>query len=148
MAATVTVFGLAQEHIIDAQIDWVADTIKVSLHTSSWTPLQDTHDYHDDATNELAASGGYTAGGATIDNKTAGYTGGTNVLKLDGDDVTWTALTPSAAFRYGAIYKDRGGLSSADELLAYIDFGDDQDPGGSDFVIQWNTNGIITLTAA
>lgn len=148
MAATITVYGAAQGHLADADIDWVADTIKVSLHTSSYTPAQDTDDFHDDATNELSGTGGYTAGGATIGNKTSGYTGGTNVQKLDGDDVTWTGLTPSAAFRYGVIYKDRGGASSADELIAYIDFGDDQDPGGSDFVIQFNANGIITLTAA
>lgn len=120
----------------------------MSLHTSTYTPAQDTHDFHDDATNELAASGNYTAGGNTIANRTSGYTAGTNVQKLDGDDVTFTALTPSAAFRYGVIYKDRGGAASADELIAYIDFGADQNPGGSDFVIQWNASGILTMTAA
>ena len=148
MASTITVYGLAQQHFANAAIDWDTDTIKVSLHTSTYTPNQDTHDFHDDATNELAASGGYTAGGAAIANKTSGYTAGTNVQKLDGDDVTWTGLTPSAAFRYGVIYKDRGGAATADELIAYIDFGANQDPGGSDFVIQWNANGIITMTAA
>jgi hypothetical protein len=148
MAATITVFGAAQDHLSDADIDWVADTIKVSLHTSTWTPLQDTHNFHDDATNELAGTGGYTAGGASLANKSSGYTAGTNVQKLDADDLTWTALTPSAAFRYGAIYKDRGGASSADELIAYIDFGANVDPGGQDFTIAWNANGIITLTAA
>lgn len=148
MAATIKVYGLAQGHFANAAIDWDTDTIKVSLHTSTYTPDQDAHNFHDDATNELAASGNYTAGGATLANCTSGYTAGTNVQKLDADDVTFTALTPSAAFRYGVIYKDRGGASSADELIAYIDFGDDQDPGGSDFVIQWNAGGIITLTAA
>ena len=148
MASTITVYGLAQGHFANAAIDWNTDTIKVSLHTSTYTPAQDTDDFHNDATNELAASGNYTAGGATIANCTSGYTAGTNVQKLDGDDVTWTALTPSAAFRYGVIYKDRGGASTADELIAYIDFGADQNPGGSDFVITWNAGGIITLTAA
>jgi hypothetical protein len=148
MAATVKWFGLAQGHIANGAIDWDNDTIKVSLHTSTWSPAQDTHNFHDDATNELAASGGYTAGGATIANRTSGYTAGTNVQKLDGDDVTWSALTPSAAFRYGAIYKDRGGASSADELIAWIDFGANVDPGGQDFTIAWHTDGILTLTAA
>ena len=148
MASTITVYGLAQQHLANAAIDWDTDTIKVSLHTSTYVPAQDTHDFHDDATNELAATGGYTAGGNTIANRTSGYTAGTNVQKLDGDDVTFTDLTPSAAFRYGVIYKDRGGLSSADELIAYIDFGADQNPGGSDFVISWNAGGIVTLTAA
>lgn len=148
MASTITVYGLAQQHLANAAIDWDTDTIKVSLHTSTYVPAQDTHDFHDDATNELAASGNYTAGGNTIANRTSGYTAGTNVQKLDGDDVTFTALTPSAAFRYGVIYKDRGGAATADELIAYIDFGADQNPGGSDFVISWNAGGIVTLTAA
>lgn len=148
MAATIKWYGLAQGHLANGAIDWDTDTIKVSLHTSSYTPDQDTHNFHDDATNELSASGNYTAGGATIGNRTSGYTTGTNVQKLDGDDVTWSALTPSAAFRYGVIYKDRGGASSADELIAYIDFGDDIDPGGQDFTITWNASGILTLTAA
>lgn len=148
MAATITVYGPALDHFADADIDWVADTIKVSLHTSSYVPDQDAHDFRNDLSNELASSGNYTTGGATLQNASRGYTSGTNVQKLDADDTTWTALTPSAAFRYGVIYKARGGASSADELIAYIDFGANQDSGGSDFVIQWNTNGIITLTAA
>lgn len=148
MASTITVYGNAQGHFTNGAIDWDTDTIKVSLHTSTYVPAQDTDDFHNDATNELAASGNYTAGGNTLANCTRTYTGATNVLKLDADDVTFTALTPSAAFRYGVIYKDRGGASTADELIAYIDFGADQNPGGNDFVISWNAGGVITLTAA
>ncbi len=146
MAATIVVYGLAQQHLANAAIDWDTDTIKVSLHLSTYVPAQDTDSFHSAATNELAATGGYVAGGNTITTRTSGYTAATNVQKLDGDDVTWTALTPSAAFRYGVIYKDRGGAATADELIAYVDFGADQNSGGSDFVIQWNAGGIITLT--
>ena len=148
MAQTITVYGLAQGHFGAAAINWTADTIQVSLHTSTYSPAQDTDDFFNDATNELAASGNYTSGGAALANKTKAYTAGTNVEKFDADDLTWTALTPSAAFRYGVIHKVRGGAATADELIAYIDFGADQNPGGSDFTIQWNAGGIFTMTAA
>lgn len=148
MAQTITVYGLAQGHFGAAAIDWVNDTIKVSLHTSTYVPNQDADDFFNDATNELAASGNYTGGGIALANKTKGYTAGTNVEKFDADDITWSALTPSAAFRYGVIHKVRGGASTADELIAYVDFGADQNPGGSDFTITWNAGGLFTMTAA
>jgi hypothetical protein len=146
MAATITPYTTAPSHFANGAIDIDTDTIKVSLHLSTYSVNLDTDDFHNDATNELAASGGYTAGGNTIANITRTVTGATNVTKIDGDDVTFTALTPSAPFRYGVIYKDRGGASTADELIALIDFGANQDSGGSDFVIQWNANGIVTFT--
>jgi hypothetical protein len=47
-------------------IDMDTDVIKCALATSSYTPLPDTHDFFDDITGELAATLGYTAGGATL----------------------------------------------------------------------------------
>lgn len=148
MAATIKWFGKGIEHVAEGRVDLDTDTIKVSLHTSTWTPNQDTDDFRDDATNELSASGNYTAGGETLASVTGTYDSGTNEWRFDAADVTWTALTPSAAFRYGLIYKSRGGASSADEVIAYIDFGANQDPGGSNFTIQWHANGILKISAA
>lgn len=145
MAATIAWYGAGATHLADADIDWVADTIHVSLHTSSYTPDLDAHDFFNDASNELAASGNYTAGGQALDGKSRSFDGTSNQERLDATDETFTALTPSAAFRYGVIYKKRGGASSADELIALIDFGDDVDPGGNDFIIQWHANGILAL---
>jgi hypothetical protein len=145
MATTISWFGAGATHAMDADLDWVADTIKVSLHTSTYTPNLDTDDFHNDATNELSASGNYTAGGESLANKSRSFETTSNQERLDADDLTWTALTPSAAFRYGVIYKDRGGASSADELIALIDFGADQNPGGNNFTITWNASGILAL---
>lgn len=148
MAATIKWFGKGVEHVAEGRVDLDTDTLKVSLHTSTWTPNQDTDDFRDDATNELAASGNYTAGGKTLTTVTGTYDTGTNEWRLDADDLTWTALTPSAAFRYALIYKSRGGASSADEVIGWVDFGANQDPGGSDFSIAWHANGILKVTAA
>ena len=148
MAATIKWYGKGVEHLAEGRVDLDTDTIKLSLHTSTYTPNQDTDDFFDDATNELSASGNYTAGGETLASVTGTYDAASNEGRFDAADVTWTALTPSAAFRYGVIRKSRGGAASADELIGYIDFGANQDPGGSNFTVQWHANGILKITAA
>lgn len=57
------------------EIKWTTDTMVASLHTSTYTPNQDTHVYVSDLTNELATGSGYTAGGQTLTSCTAAYTG-------------------------------------------------------------------------
>jgi hypothetical protein len=148
MAATTKFYGKAGKHLAEAKIDWAADTIKVSLHTSSYTPNQDTDDFFDDATNQIAGSGGYTSGGQALTGKSVSYDAATNEERLLADNLTWAALTPSAAFRYAVIRKARGGAASADEMLMFIDFGADQNPGGSDFTIAWAATGVGYLLAA
>jgi alpha-D-ribose 1-methylphosphonate 5-phosphate C-P lyase len=106
MAATMKWYGKALLKALNKEVDFDTDTIKVALCTSSYTPNQDTHDYFDDITNELSTGNGYTAGGATLANKTIGYTDGTNVIKLDADDVTWANSTITA--RYAIVYVATG----------------------------------------
>src|SRR5690349_15769339 len=47
------------------QIDWDSDALVWTLHTSTYTPNQDTHAFVSDLTNELSAGSGYTAGTAS-----------------------------------------------------------------------------------
>jgi len=145
MAVTAFVFGLAQDHMLDADIDWTVDTLKCALHTSTYVPAQDTDDYFNDATNEVVGTG-YTADGVTLTTPTRGYTAGTNVLKLDADDAAWTGASFTA--RIATVYKDRGGAQTADELISYVDFGGNEQVTSGTFTIQWASAGIITLTAA
>lgn len=49
----------------NAPIDWLSDTLKCMLLTSTYTPNLDTHKYKSDLTNEITGTG-YTAGGATL----------------------------------------------------------------------------------
>jgi hypothetical protein len=49
----------------NAPIDWLSDTIKCMLCTSTYTPNLDTHKYKSDITNEITGTG-YSAGGATL----------------------------------------------------------------------------------
>jgi hypothetical protein len=142
MAATITWYGEGASHVFNGAVDWDTDAIKIMLVGSAYAPNQDTHNFRDDVTSEITGTG-YTAGGAALANKVRTYDGASNEVRLDADDLTFTGLDPATAFRHGVIYKSRGGAAGVDELVAWIDFGADQDPGGSDFIIQWATTGIL-----
>lgn len=53
--------------------DFLSDVIKISLHTSSYTPDLDAHVFRSSLTNEVANGNGYTTGGATLGMKAASY---------------------------------------------------------------------------
>jgi len=127
-----------------APINWTADTIKVALCTSSFTPDQDVMDFFDDVTNEITGTG-YTAGGTTLTTPTKTYTGATNVIKLDADDAVWTTATLTA--RYAVIYKDTG-TASTSPIMGYVDFGADVSSTAASFTIVWDAAGIFTITPA
>lgn len=118
------------------QINWTGDTLQATLHLNTYTPNQDTHDFFDDATNELPTAGGYTAGGVTLAGKTATYDGPTNTVRLKANDITWTGFDPATGARYAVFWKNTAGAASTDPLIGYMNFGADQDPGGLDFTVK------------
>ena len=67
-------------------VNWMSDTIKVALTTSSYTPNQDTDDFFNDVTNELSTAGGYTSGGASLGSKSCTYDTTSNEARLDAAD--------------------------------------------------------------
>lgn len=122
--------------LAQAKFDFSSDSFKMMLVTSTYAPNRGTHDFRDDVTNEVVGTG-YTAGGAAITAALSLDTGA-HVLSFGLSDVVWAVATFTA--RAGVIYKSRGGASSADELVAYIDFGADKSPAGVDFTVHVNTD--------
>lgn len=59
---------------LNKEIDWDSDSLKYTLHTSTYSPNLDTHAYVSDLTNELGTAGGYTAGGFAVTAITPAYT--------------------------------------------------------------------------
>lgn len=141
MSVTVTLYPSFFNDVMSGNISLSADTIKMMLSTSSYT-YSAAHDKRNDITNEVSATG-YTTGGAELGSKTVGVVG-TGVF--DAADVSWPASTITA--RYGIIYKSRGGASSADELIALIDFGADVSSTADTFKAEFNASGIFTLAQA
>lgn len=122
-------------------IDFDTDSFKVMLVTSSYVPSA-AHTKRSDITNEIAPSGAYVAGGLSATcNATVDNTNDRIEIALGGA----AATTVTATARGAVYYKARGGASSADELVAYIDFGDDIVSEGGTFAI--NDSKIWLLNA-
>lgn len=81
------------------QTDYLTDTIKVMLTTSSYTPNRDTHETKNDITNEISGTG-YTAGGVTLASKTITYTAA---------DSWATARANSTAYAVGDVVRPAAG---------------------------------------
>ena len=140
MAVTAKLYGKFIENLAKKQIDLVNDSIKVMLCTSSYIPDQDTHEHKVDVTNEITGTG-YTAGGVALATKTVTYTGATNVLKFDADDVSWTEST--LTFRTAVIYD-----ATNNDLIGYVDYGADKSSEAGTVTIPWDAAGIFTITVS
>jgi hypothetical protein len=146
MAVTGKLFGNALKAALNKEIDWDTDTIKVTLHTSAFTPDQDAHDYANDLTNEVANGNGYTTGGATLANKTITYTAGTNVIMLDADDAVWPASTITA--RTAVVQDTTPGSAATNPLICYQQSDADIPSTSGEWRVQWNASGIVAITVA
>jgi hypothetical protein len=113
-------FGLAPKTLLAKEVDFLDDTIKGMLTTVTYVPDQDADEYKDDVTNEVTGTG-YTAGGMTLANKTVTYTSGTNVGKIDADDLVWSTSTIANA-RVLVIYDATPGTDATRPLLFYSVF--------------------------
>lgn len=123
------------EDLARGNIDPDTDTFKVLLTTSGYSESKDNDLKRSAITNEVANGNGYTTGGTTV---TFTVTKDTVNDRLDITlgAASWPAASITA--RKAVYYKSRGGASTADELVAVIDFGSD--------VI--STNGTFSLSAS
>lgn len=121
--------------VLTGAIDCDTDTFKVMLTTSSYTENKDTHTKRSDVTNEITGPG-YTAGGNTATVTVAAVDTANDRVVITLGGTTWSSSTITA--RKAVYYKSRGGASSADELVAVVDFGSDVS----------TTSGTFTLSAS
>jgi hypothetical protein len=116
-----------------------ADTFKCALYTSSATLDASTTAYS--TSNEVAASGGYTAGGNTL--TTVAPTSSGTTAFLDFDDTTWSTSTITAN---GALIYNS---TQSNKAVAVLAFGGDKSSSGGNFTIQFPTadasNAIIRI---
>lgn len=136
-------YGLGLQSLVNGEIDFDTDTIKVMLTTSTYAPDQDTHRYKSSVTNEVTGTG-YTAGGATLASKTVTYDTATNTVILDAADVSWAGSTITA--RRAVFYKDTG-TAATSPLLCWWDFESDQVSTAGAFTLTLAANGIYRLSA-
>ena len=116
------------------------DTFKLALYTNSASFTAATTAYT--ATNEVANSGSYAAGGGSLVNVTP-TTSGTTAF-ADFDDLAFTSATITA--RGALIYNSS---AAGDPTVAVLDFGSDKTSTTGTFTIQFPTadasNAIIRI---
>jgi hypothetical protein len=117
-----------------------ANTFKLALYDNNASFDAATTAYT--ASNEVANSGTYTAGGGTLTNVTP-TTSGTTAL-TDFADITFTSATITA--RGALIYND---TAAGDPSVIVLDFGSDKSSTSGDFQIVFPTadasNAIIRI---
>lgn len=116
-------------------IDFDTDTFKCMLVTSSYTPSK-SHSKRSDITNEVTGTG-YTTGGNTATATVSAINNTSNLQDIGWSITSWTSSTITA--RGAVVYKARGGSSSADELVGYLDFTTDQSSSGGTFTVTVGT---------
>ena len=119
-------YDFGRESFLGGDLDWDANTIKVSLVDSAvYTRNLATHDFFDDVASTVADS-------AALSGKTK--TGGV----ADANDVTWSAVTGAQSEQI-ICRKDTG--SAATSILIFnIDTATNlpETPNGGDIVVQWD----------
>lgn len=120
----ISFYNSYKKKVLDSGIDLANDTIKMMIVTSSYTPDVDAHDFINDvSTNEVSASGSYSAGGLTLGTKTVTQDDTDNEGVFDCADPVATAATITG--RYVVFYKDTG-TPSTSPLICYDDLGSDK----------------------
>ncbi len=132
-----TLYDFARQRFLEAQINWMTDTIKVILvDTGAYTPQTSVHQYLSDIPTSARI-----AGPVTLTSKAT--TGGA----ADAADVTFTAVT-GASIEAIVIYVDTG-TESTSPLIAFIDTatGLPITPNGGDIIVTWDngTNKIFKV---
>jgi hypothetical protein len=116
-----------------------SNTFKIILLNDSHT-FNAAHVYYSDViANELAASGNYATGGATI--ASPAWTAVSTTAKWDATDPYWSSATFSAYF--AAIYDD---TLASDPLVCSFGFGGVQTVSSGTFTVQFNASGIMVLS--
>lgn len=110
------------------------DSFKCML-VNGYTPDKDAHTKRSHVTGEVTGAG-YTAGGAAV-TCTVSKDTANDRLDLTFSDPSWATSTITADGC--VIYKARGGASSADELVAYVDFGGDVTSTGGTFATAFSS---------
>lgn len=126
-----TLYDPGRASFLGADIDWLADNIKVCL-VEGYTPNAATDDFLADVTG--AGGGTIVATSANLANKTA--TAGV----ADADDITFTEVPAGDPCGHLVIYKDTGSAATSN-LIGVIDTatGLPLTPNGGDVTVQWDS---------
>jgi len=138
-----TLFDKARQRFLEAQINWMTDTIKcILVDTGAYTPQTAVHEFLSDIPTSARI-----AGPVTLTAKAT--TGGA----ADAADCTFTSVS-GASIEAIILYSDTG-TESTSPLIAYIDTatGLPITPNGGDIIVTWDKitneiNSLVSLTVS
>lgn len=141
------VFNEAKRAIAAGEIDLNADDIRVLLAMSDNT-IDDENAaiaFLDDFT-DLDESDGSAYVRKALASEAVNKDDANSRAEFDATDVTWTALGNGTRQLEGAlVYKHV--TDDTDSIpIAWIKFASTVNPGGNDFVISWNAEGIVQFS--
>lgn len=145
MAAVQRTYGLFWRNILNGTyaVNWPADTIKCALLSAAYAPNVDTDQYWGDiVANELAAAGGYSAGGVVLAGVAAAYNAGAHEARFTANAAVWTGAT--FTWRYAAVYKSTG-VNGTSPLIAYFDPGGPEQVTAGTATVTWDATGVFKV---
>lgn len=140
-----TIFNSFLHSLALQDLNLISDTLKVALMPSSFLADRDANGYWADISTQEVTGEGYSAGGVVLTGAALDRQDASDNVKFTANDVSWVASTLTA--RYAVIYKDTGDATTS-TLIAAIDFGADKSSVNGTFTVQWNADGIFTLSQA
>jgi len=124
-------------HLLNGDIDFDTDTIKVALFQNTYNPLTTSESWADISGFEITPVDGYVAGGQDL-----GIVSVTD-KKITVSNAVWTT-TETITASYAVVYKDE--TSDGEKyLICCIDFADNRSITAGDFTIQFNTTGLLNF---
>lgn len=140
--ASLNKFNDFAEQVFKGVHDFSSHSLKVAL--SNTAPVAANSVLAD--ITQIAASGGYVAGGYELDNETLSEASGTAKVVIDDEQITATGGS-IGPFRYIVVYNDTP-TSPVDPLIGWYDYGsaltlDDGESLTLDFD---GTNGVFSLS--
>jgi hypothetical protein len=137
MAINQAVCATFKQQLLDGDHDISSDTLKLALYSNAASLDANTTAYS--ASNEVGASGSYSAGGGTLANANVSLTK-TNATAstafVDFDDLSFTSATISA--QAALIYNTSS--ANVNASIAVLDFGGVKTSTNGTFTIQFPTN--------
>ncbi len=144
MAVTIRLYDHTPLRFINGA-NAASDTYIINLYSAlTFTSTDATKAAAETGATQLSTANGYTQDTKALTGMAITATGSpANDVKLDADDVSWTAsggdIGPA---RYALVYNN---TDTDKPPVAFIDFGENKTAGsGTPFNITWHTNGIIT----
>jgi hypothetical protein len=143
--ATCVIFDDFREQLLLAKHNFAAagHIIKCYLSNNAATPNANTATNMADVA-EISAGNNYLAGGIDITND---VTQSSNIARVTGNDVVWTASGGNfGPFRYAVLY-NANSTTPSNALICYWDYGSSIScNNGESFTVDFNATAILELT--